>query len=453
MCYNALMHRGYKTKLRTNNKQSSFLRQCAGASRFVWNWALRESMNRELEDGKSRPSAMYALKKEFNSLKKQPFVNEDGEIFDYSWIQNLPYTIIPETLKNLDTAYANYWRQMKDGTVKSRIADMKSRGKWDRHIKRRLKAGAKAWQVNPGYPQFKSRYDKAVFSLRGSSICVVDGFVRIPVSGAKNAAHKQIRVTPFFRVAEPDILPDGAKILYITISEEAGEWFVSFQCEVDDLPRIKPQVESIGIDVGVKSMAVISNGRVFDNPAVLRKSLGELKKLQQKLSRQEKGSNRREKTKKKIQHLHAKIARTRKHHQHEISSYVVKKVRPAIIGYEDLNISGMKRKAKPKQREDGTFERNNQAQKKGLNMSISDAGMGELLRQIEYKADWHGISAVKIDRWFASSKTCHNCGYIDKDQTLSDRTFSCPECGIEIDRDLNAAINIKNKAVETAQNL
>ena len=208
----------------------------------------------------------------------------------------------------------------------------------------------------------------------------------------------------------------------VTVSERAGKWFVSIQIEVEILDRAGHD-GIIGIDRGIKTLAVCSDGMEFNNPRTLYRYEKQLACLQRELSRRKKGSKNRIKTKKKIARLHAKIANTRQHAQHNASRYVTVNTLPEIIVIENLNMAGM-------------------VKNHHLARAISDAGMSELGRQIEYKADWNGIEIIKADRWFPSSKMCSNCGCIKNNLTLADRIFICSDCGFEIDRDLNAAINL-----------
>lgn len=200
---------------------------------------------------------------------------------------------------------------------------------------------------------------------------------------------------------------------------------------------------SIGIDLGLTHLAILSNGIKIDNPKFLRENQSKLKRAQQHLSRKVKGSSRYLKQKLKVARVHNDISNQRKHYLHEVSSWLVDNYDHIFM--ENLHVAGMKKNHK-------------------LAKSISDASFGELTRQIEYKSKWYGRSFQKIDRWFPSSKTCHCCGHKMDDMKLSDRSWICPSCGIEHDRDINAAKNIlvqgfielyditHNEALEQAQN-
>jgi putative transposase len=285
--------------------------------------------------------------------------------------------VTESAFRNLDAAYQNFFRRVKKG------ADKK------------------------GFPKFRSRRGKKSFTIRG--VVIEREKIRLPVLG-------------WFRLAEKGYLPEGTyRTQAVTISERADEWYVSIQCEIE-LPEHEHD-GVLGIDLGIKSLAVCSDGATFNNPKALKKYERKKAQLQRELSRRKQGSKNWGKTKDKIRKLEAKIANIRRHTHHNISRHVTINTLPETIVLEDLNVAGM-------------------IKNRRLAKAISDAGMGELGRQIEYKAEWNGIAIIKADRWFPSSKTCSHCGCIKDELTLADRTFVCEDCGFEIDRDLNAAINL-----------
>jgi len=210
---------------------------------------------------------------------------------------------------------------------------------------------------------------------------------------------------------------------YVTISQRADRWYIS-ALVYEEIPEpVNDSTLVIGVDFGIKTLAVCSDGTTFENPKPLREAQRKLKRIQRELSRRRKGGSNWRKTQGKLQRCHAKIANIRKHTLHQISHELVVNRRPAAIAIENLNVSGM-------------------AKNHCLAQAVLDCGFYELRRQLEYKGTQHGIEVVVIDRWFPSSKTCSNCGCIKDDLTLSDRTFTCADCGFELDRDLNAARNL-----------
>jgi len=221
---------------------------------------------------------------------------------------------------------------------------------------------------------------------------------------------------------EHGYLPKEAHILSATCSQHAGKWFVSLSVE-EEISKEKPRLGVLGIDLGIKTLAVCSDGTKFENPKALRNKKAELKKLQKRLSRQKKGSKRRQKTKERIAKLHYRISCIRKNAIHKATTWVAKTKRPHVVVLEDLNVKGM-------------------MQNHRLAMSISDASFHEFRRQMQYKQSWTGGTVMVIDRFYPSSKTCSSCGCVKAELKLSERTFIC-NCGMEKDRDLNAAINLE----------
>lgn len=359
--------RAFKTKLDLNNKQKSYFIACCGVSRFVYNWALADRIAK-FEMGEK--SNIYEQKRRFNGVKKE----------QYPWLVEYPYEISESAFEDLDSAYLNFFRRIKQRSEKA------------------------------GFPKFKSRHHSRLsFRLRRNIVAKADK-IRLQRIG-------------WVRLAEKNYIPtDGCKILSVVISESAGDWFVSVQVEMD-IPEQQPKGEAIGIDMGVKSLAVCSDGDAFDNPKTLEKYSKRLARLQRELHRRVKGSNNRLKTKAKIAKLHRKITNTRKHTLHNISRHITTNTMPKTIVIEDLNVKGL-------------------IKNRRLAKAVVDSSMGELRRQIEYKAAWNNIEVKTADRWYPSSKTCSNCGNVKNELSLNERTYICVVCGTRIDRDLNAALNL-----------
>ncbi|MEO1372894.1 MAG: RNA-guided endonuclease TnpB family protein [Cyanobacteria bacterium J06635_10] len=208
---------------------------------------------------------------------------------------------------------------------------------------------------------------------------------------------------------------------YITISRIANDWFIAFAYEVDTQPTTK-QYDVVGVDLGVKVIATLSTGVVFLNPKNYKNQLSKLQRLSKKLCRKEKGSNNRAKAKNQLAKLHAHIANLRNDTLHKITTYLCKNHAKIVV--EDLNVSGMVKNHK-------------------LSQSISDCGFHEFRRQLEYKCKKFGSTLIIADRFYPSSKTCSNCGHKKEVLKLSERIFECENCGFSLDRDLNAAINLK----------
>lgn len=220
-------------------------------------------------------------------------------------------------------------------------------------------------------------------------------------------------------------LPPDAEMKTLTVSvTPAGKWYASIKViEKIEQPKLSGKV---GVDLGITHTAITSNGEKFDNLRPQKAQLKKLKKLQQQLARQEKGSNRREKTKQEIARLHEKIANKRINHLHQVSSAIIGK-NPALIAVEDLSVVNMMKNRR-------------------LARSIADVSWGELLRQLEYKQTWKGGQFVKVDRFFPSSKRCSECGDMQSSMPLNVREWYCNACFTTHDRDVNAAKNILKQA-------
>jgi len=387
-------------------------RKCAGTSRFVYNWGLAE-WQRQYEVGE-KPS-QYGLRGQFNGIKDE----------ECPWIREIPYAVTEAAFYSLDLAFKNYFRQKKDGTVARRIETLKRQGKWKRRVAKLLKRGRK--NTDPGYPQFKKRGHSDSFQLKGTKV----EHDRVYLSSARNGPS-----IGWVRLKERGYIPttdSGAEFgVYATVSRRADRWFISMQVE-EEIPALENgNTLILGVDFGLKALAVCSDGTVFENPHALRQEERKLARLQRELSRRQKGGQNWRKTKRKIGRCHARIANIRKHALHQVSHYITAKAKPSMVVLEDLNVSGM-------------------MQNHHLSKAISDVGFYELRRQTEYKADWNGVKVLIADRFYPSSKTCSECGAVKSVLKLSERIYVCSECGVIIDRDLNAAMNLA--ALAEGQNM
>ena len=217
-------------------------------------------------------------------------------------------------------------------------------------------------------------------------------------------------------------IPEGCTPSTITVKlTPSGRWYVSLLVNdhtVKPLPRID---KSIGLDVGITSLIATSNGDKITNPKHFKQLRKKLRRVQKALSRKQKGSNNRHKARMQVARVHAQITDARKDFLHKLTTQLVRENQTIVV--EDLAIKNMVKNHK-------------------LALSISDASWGELIRQLAYKCEWYGRELIKIDRWFPSSKRCGNCGHIVDKLPLNIREWECPKCGVNHDRDVNAANNI-----------
>jgi len=259
------------------------------------------------------------------------------------------------------------------------------------------------------HPKFASRKDGQSFAVEnsaGKSVLAIGNKIKIPTLGT-------------FRLHEP--FDERYVTQTFNLTKEGKNWFVSFCVDADRLPVNHTQ-EAVGIDLGIKSFATLSTGKTFDAPKPLKQAKTKLAMLQRKASKQIKGSNNQRKTYDKIRNLHFRVRSIRKDFLHKLTTHIAKTFK--LIKIEDLNVSGMLANHK-------------------LAGAIADLGFYEFRRQLEYKALMYGTKVETVSQWFPSSKTCSSCGHI-QDMPLNVRTYDCSSCGISIDRDFNAAVNILN---------
>ncbi|MBM6984430.1 MAG: transposase [Mesosutterella multiformis] len=365
---------GFKTKLDPTKAQAEYFARACGTARLVFNWGLGQwkKQYEEYKNGlRSCPPNAADLKKQLTQQKKE------GEKF--FWMKKVTKCAPQYALTDLGIAFKHFFEDPE----------------------------------NFEYPKFKkkgSRRDS--FRLDNSQFKVENNRIRIPhIKWVR--MHERLR----FR---------GAKLLWATISREADGWYVGITLELHDLDHLSPAENQgrIGVDLGVKNFATLSNGLVFEGPKPLKKYSKKLARLQRKFARTEKSSRNRVKLRTCIARLHKKISDVRLNAIHQLTSFLTANY--SVICIEDLNVKGMMKNH-------------------CLARAISDMGFYEFRRQMEYKVKQRGGRLVIASRWFPSSRMCRFCGLKNKDLKLKDRWWTCPHCGLFIpDRDLNAAINLRN---------
>lgn len=370
--------KAYKTRLAPNNVQSSLLWRHVGASRFVYNWAMRLIESHYKETGEHL--GWMSAKKEINDLKDK----------EAPWLRELSYSMLESACKDLGMAYNHFFRRLKEGKP------FKEAGK----------------------PTPRSRRTHKSFTVRGS-ISVERKAIRLPKIG-------------WIKLGEYRYLPEnGVRICTATVSNRAGKWYVSVQVEEPHNVPDNGSTEVIGLDMGIHHSIVCSDGSVYEVPDELTRLEKKLRRLQRKMARQKKGGKNRKKTVRQIQRVHKRIADVRATAIHQYTREIVVDKHPAVVGIEDLNVSGM-------------------LKNQHLAKAIAARAFGEMRRQLEYKCAWYGVELVVVDRWYPSSKTCSVCGCIKDDIGLSEREYKCEHCGAVTDRDLNAARNIARMAAKHA---
>lgn len=362
------MLRAYRYRIYPTDEQKVLFAKTFGCCRFVYNWALNLKIT-AYQERKETLGNVYLTNLMKSELKAE-----------YEWLSDVNSQSLQSALRNLDTAYTNFFRNTKA----------------------------------VGFPKFKSRKDRQSFLC--PQHCRVDfekGTVTIPKAKDIPAVlHRKFKGT----------------VKTVTVSmAPSGKYFASVLVDtaIQELPVTLIQDDTtLGIDLGLKSLAVCSDGRTFDNPKNLQRSLDRLKLLQKRLSCKQKGSSNRNKARIRVARLQEHIANSRKDNLHKITYALTHDSQVRTICMEDLNVKEM--------------QRNHH-----LAQAVSDVSFGMFLTLLEYKCKWYGVNLVKIDRFAPSSKTCGKCGYIYKGLKLSERSWICPECGTHHDRDFNAACNIK----------
>lgn len=356
------MLKAFKYKLSPTEEQSILLNKHIGAARFVYNLALE--CKQMAWAGNKVNLSCFALHSQLKDLKTE-----------CEWLKEINSQSLQQSITNLDKAYTAFFKGQNS------------------------------------FPKFKKKSNGGSFNIP-QNVSLVNGKLVIPKfkKGIDIVLHRPIK----------------GEIRQATISRTpTGKYFVSILCETGEPTKPKTKIKentTVGIDLGIKTYIVSSDGKEFDNPKFLRKAQNKLKYVQSKFSKY-KGKR----TKQKLAILHEKVANQRKDFLHKTSSVLIKNHDSFCI--EDLNINGMLKNHK-------------------LAQSISDAGWSMFVTMLEYKAEWYGKNILKIGRFEPSSKLHANCGHINKDLTLKDREWTCPKCGEIVSRDLNAAINIKSFALK-----
>lgn len=365
------MEKAYKYRVYPNKQQKILIHKTFGCVRFVYNHYLAK--RKEIYEIGGKTFTYNQCSSDLTKLKSE-----------HTWLKEIDAIAIQQSLRDLDKAYKNFFR--------------------DKSV---------------GYPKFKSkkthRYSYRTTYTNGN-IEYVNNRIKLPKLGWLRTRDKQI--------------PQG-RILNATISQEpSGKYYVSICCTDVDIKLLPKTDKQIGIDLGIKDFCITSEGDKFANPKYLMKSQQKLAKLQRELSRKTRGSRNWQKARIIVAKQHEKISNQRRDFLQQLSTQLIRNY--DVIKMEDLNVLGMIEQAKGTNKEKASMRKN-----------ISDVSWSEFTKELKYKAEWYGREIRQVDQYYASSQICHICGHknsITKD--LSVRIWICPKCGTNHDRDINAAINI-----------
>ena len=371
-----------KFVLKPNSKQKEVLESFFGLSRAIYNISLHNIKNSKFGE--------YEIKNGKNKGNIVPKIPSEFDLNkslpklkeEYSYLSLFPASYAQATMKNLSRGFDNFYRTFN-------------------------------------YPKFKSKKNSVQsFNMYASSLIKIDGdYIVLIKPRGSSYTNDDLKI----RFKRHKIKYEFDKIASFTISRENNKYYISFSFYTDI--ESKGTNEAVGIDLDIKDFAICSDGVVFENMKFYEKSLRKLKISQRKLSKKKKGSNNRDKQKLKVSKLHKKVKNQRNDYQHKVSRELVNKYN--IICLETLKVKNM-------------------VKNRRLSKSISDASWSSFISKLEYKVAENQGYLVKIDAYYPSSKTCSNCGCIKDKLSLSERVYHCNECGFEIDRDLNASINILN---------
>lgn len=362
---------GFKTELKLNNHQRTLLAKSCGTARFAYNWGLQQ-LKEVLEHNRNKPELKVKVPSAIDLHKL--FCAEVKP--EKPWIYEVSKCSPQYALRNVRDALDRFFKE-----------------------------------PDKGFPRFKKKGQRDSFTVDGS-VTVGDRWVQVPRAG---------KLKTFERLNFGTLKPKS-----LTISRQADSWFVSFKIEISTAEKREP-INSVGVDLGIKELATLSNGEVFPNLKPLRNALGRLKQLSRSVSRKVKGSSSRDVAKRELARFHKRISDLRKDYLHKLTTYLAKSF--DVICIEDLNVSGMLKNRK-------------------LSRAIAELGLFEFRRQLTYKCELYGSRLMVVSRWFPSSKTCSQCGH-EQSMSLSDRMYVCGNCQHTEDRDLNASKNIETEGLKT----
>lgn len=380
------MMKSFKVMLVPNKHQFTRLFQFAGTARFAYNWALRKEI--DAYDAGEKFINPNDLRKEFTKLRNST---------EYSWLKTISNNVTKQAIRDLGIAYEKFFK------------------------------------CESKRPRFKSKR-RGDFSFYQDPCKIQITATHVKLESIATSKRKNKQKLNWFRLAEPGRVPLGVKYENPRITFDGLNWWLSVAVEFEP-EKVETTDEALGIDLGIKNFAVCSDGKIYPNinrTKTVRRLKKKQRRLQRKISRKylmnKEGESYKKtrniiKSEKLLLRVHHRLKNIRQNYRHQITSEIIRR-KPSLIVLEDLNVRGM-------------------MSNRHLSKAVQEQGFYEFRRQIEYKAEWAGITVIIADRYYPSSKKCIVCGNVKKDLKLSERIYHCEKCGNEIDRDLQAAINLK----------
>ena len=367
-----LVNKSYVFRIYPTKEQEDLINKTFGCCRYVYNYFLAKSIEDYKTTGKS--NSCYDNIKELTQLKKE-----------LTWLKKVDSQALQQSLINLDSAYRNFFRRVKQGTT-------------------------------PGFPKFKKKSSEQSYKTVNCNqipVPIKNNKIRLPKLG-------YVKVKQDRRIM--------GTWTSMTVRRTASmKYFVSVCCKDVPVEEFEKVGSVVGIDLGLKDFVITSNGDKVPNPRYLKESERKLRRLQRQHSKKKKGSKNREKSRVKLARQHERVVNQRKDFLHKLTTDLVKS--HDVVCCESLNVKGMVRNH-------------------NLSKSVSDASWSEFVKQLSYKCEWYGKTLSQVDTFYPSSQLCHVCGYQNKEvKSLSVRKWTCPNCGTRHDRDVNAAQNILQEGI------
>src|SRR5712692_9639097 len=354
--------KAYQYRMYPTDEQVHILARTFGCCRYAYNWALRARTDAFFQRGERLYYNQLAVI--LTDLKKQEKT---------AWLSLVSSVPLQQSLRHLDRAFRNFFEGRAE------------------------------------YPTFHKKHGVQAATYAANAF----------TWNGKELTLARMETPLDIHWSRP--LPKGYQPTTVTLSKDcANRYFVSILVE-EDIKHLSGVNKQIGLDLGLKSMVITSDGHTYGNPTFFAQDEKKLAKAQRRHARAKKGSQNRRKAQLKVAHIHARIADRRRDYQHKLSTQVIRENQ--VVCVESLHVKNM-------------------VQNHCLAKAISDVGWAEFVRQLEYKAEWYERTVVKIDKWYPSSKRCFDCGHILDSLPLDVRSWTCPECGVHHDRDINAAKNI-----------